>query len=91
MPYISIPEARERLRELAINNEMPELAELAAMMYRRSSGRPRAPSTSDQVTAVMADEIRAFADRFPNMTQHEIATIFNVNPGRVSECLTGRH
>jgi hypothetical protein len=55
--HISIPDARDQLRALAKKRNLPELAELADAMYRRTATR-RASVRSPKVTAEVAEEIR---------------------------------
>ena len=82
----SIPEVRERLRELAEEHGIPELDELANEMYRKSPVR-RAANKSDPLTSTLAKEIRKYARANPDLHQRTIAEKFNVNPGRVSEAM----
>ena len=84
----SIPEIRVRLLELADELGCPELRELEAEMYRKAPVR-RAPRVSDDCTAEMAEQIRAYANANPRESFHSIASRFNVNPGRVSEAMNG--
>lgn len=84
--HMSIPEARDRLRQLAEIHGIEELAEIADAMYRRSPTR-RAETRSPRVTDEMAEEIRDFAAENPDLHQQDIANHFGVNVGRVSEAL----
>jgi len=84
--HMTIPEVRDRLRELAEELEVDELAELADQLYRRQAEK-RAPRRSPVVTAEMAEEIRQFAEQHPDAHQQDIAEHFGVNHGRVSEAL----
>jgi hypothetical protein len=86
LDLISIPDARRLLTLWAEEYQMPQLAELASRMYRRSAVR-RAPRTSPHVTREMAEEMREYADNHPNDSEQDIAEFFGVNPGRVSEAL----
>lgn len=47
----------------------------------------RRPNTSTPMTPKLADDIRRYADHYPDTTQQEIANWFNVNIGRVNEAL----
>jgi len=85
---IPIPEARKLLNHWAEEFGLPQLAELASRMYRRSAVR-QASRTSPYVDADMAQEIRDYAEDNPGMSEQEIAGHFGVNPGRVSEALHG--
>ncbi len=84
--HMSIPEVRDRLRELAEELSCEELSELADQLYRRQSGH-RAPRRSPVVTEEMAAEIRQYAQENPYAHQQDIAEHFQVNHGRVSEAL----
>jgi hypothetical protein len=86
--HMSIPDARDELRRLAKKHNLPEIAEVADAMYRRSATR-RAGTRSPRVTAEMAEEIRQYAAAHPDAHQQDIANHFNVNVGRVSEALHG--
>jgi hypothetical protein len=84
--YVSIPDARARLRELADVHDIDELREIADAMYRRTATR-RAQVRSPKVTPEMAEEIRQYAATHPDVHQQDIANHFGVNVGRVSEAL----
>ena len=83
---MSIPEVRDRLRELAEELDCDELSELADQLYRKQPEK-RAPRRSPVVTAEMAEEIRQYADHNPDAHQQDIAEHFGVNHGRISEAL----
>lgn len=83
---MSIPEVRERLRELAEEHGIDELYELADQMYRKSA-RKRAPIRSPKLTPEMIKDIREYAAANPDAHQQDIAQKFGVNHGRVSEAL----
>jgi len=82
----SIPEIRERLYEIAEEEGLPELAELADETFRNPPVR-RAARRSPKLTPALAAQIRVYAKSNPNAHQADIASHFNVNPGRVSEAL----
>lgn len=84
-----IPEIADRLRELAPALACPELEELADELRRRPSTRVAGPR-SRKMTPALAAEIRAAVAARPGATQVEIARLFNVNPGRVSEAVNGK-
>jgi hypothetical protein len=67
-----------------------ELAQLADELRRRSPTAPRAPATSTPMTSELADEIREFAEANPGTSHQDIAVVFNVNHGRISEVLSGK-
>jgi len=83
---MSVPEVRDRLRELAEELNCEELNELADQLYRKNA-KKRAPRRSPVVTADMAEEIRDYASANPDAHQQDIAEHFGVNHGRVSEAL----
>lgn len=84
---LSIPEVRDRLRELADEHGIDELHELAGELYRKSPAKKRAPVRSPTLTAEMAEEIRDYATANPDAHQQDIAEHFGVNHGRISEAL----
>jgi hypothetical protein len=92
---MKIPEVAKRMREIGeliqadYQAESAELFELAAELKRRFSG-PRAPANSTKMTPELAEEIREYADANPGMSHQDIAVMFNVNHGRVSEAIKGK-
>ncbi|MEG8219726.1 hypothetical protein OSJ57_03705 [Sphingomonas sp. HH69] len=84
-----IPALRDRLRELADEHGIDELHDIADQMYRRSHTR-RAPTRSPKLTPDMAQKIREYKAENPNAHQQDIAQVFGVNHGRVSEALEGQ-
>ena len=88
MTKLTIPQIRERLFELAIYHNNPELADLARATYRRSY--KRAPSTRSGLDRKLKASIRAFVKENPETAFQDVANIFGVNPGRVSEALHGK-
>lgn len=90
----SIPEIRDRLKELVKQNDdksgvssaWSEVADLADELHRNTAVS-RAKPHSEKMTAELAEEIRAYKKANPEMSQRKIAEKFNVNPGRVSESL----
>lgn len=86
-----IPEIRDRLKEIAAENGIPEIASLADELTRRHPGK-RAPVESTPFTEELAAQIRQYAAAHPKMTQVAIGRVFGVNQGRVSEATRGyRH
>ncbi|MDT0509260.1 hypothetical protein [Novosphingobium sp. MMS21-SN21R] len=83
---LTIPEVRDRLRELADELECEELEDLADQLYRQQPAR-RAPRRSPIVTPELAEEIRQYSASNPAAHQQDIAEHFGVNHGRVSEAL----
>ena len=82
----TIPEIRVRLKEIADEEGLDELFDLADELTRDPPVR-RAKPKSDHVTPEMAQDIRDYAAENPKMQQRVIAEHFNVNPGRVSESM----
>jgi hypothetical protein len=82
----SIPEIRARLRELAKEHGIDELKDLADELHR-STAVKRAPVKSQKLTPALAAKIRQFAKQNPDLHQRDIASHFDINPGRVSEAL----
>lgn len=86
---MTIPQIRERLFELAAVHQMPELAELATQTKRRVNGA-RARRKAAPMDDALRDAIRAFVVARPGMSHMEVAVVFDVNTGRVSEALYGK-
>lgn len=93
---MKIPEVAKRIREISeqisgsFPDEATELAQLADELRRRSPTLPRAPATSTPMTPELAEEIREFSEANPRTSHQDIAVIFNVNHGRVSEVISGK-
>jgi hypothetical protein len=93
---MKIPEVADRMREISqeIREDFPseaqELLLLADELRRRSPALPRAPATSTPMTPELADEIREFAEANPGTSHQDIAVVFNVNHGRISEVIAGK-
>lgn len=83
-----IPEIADRLREVAAEQDLPELAGLADELRRRPS--QRAPARSRPMTYALQNEIRDLRAANPRMPQADIARLCGVNQGRVSEVLKGK-
>jgi hypothetical protein len=83
-----IPEIADRLRDLAAERGLPELAGLADELRRRPA--QRGPRSARPMSEQLADEIRAFKREHPGMSQVAISRRFNVNQGRISEALKGK-
>jgi hypothetical protein len=85
---MKIPQVRDRLRELAVEHGIDELEVLADELRRRPPVRVTPPRSSP-MTEELRIAIRAYWIARPNASNQEIATVFGVNPGRVSESLAG--
>ena len=83
---LGIPAVRDRLRQLAEEHGLEELNDLADQMYRKT-GKKRAPRRSPQLTPEQRAAIRKYKDTHSDAHQQDIAEIFGVNHGRVSEAL----
>lgn len=88
-----IPRARELLIEALPHIPGPHkrmVAEALSLMYREPPAKPRARSTKTRMTAPLAKSIRAYVRANPSAHLQDVADLFNVNPGRVSEALHGK-
>ncbi|MFM2005442.1 MAG: hypothetical protein RLZZ09_1097 [Pseudomonadota bacterium] len=94
-----IPQGRRELRAVARALQHGEIdAELAADLIReivddllvREPPVRRAPDRYRRITPVMKAQIRAYATLHPAAHQVDIGNLFGINPGRVSEILTGK-
>lgn len=95
VPHLPIPIIREQLDEVAkelrkagLNDWADRVAFLSAAAVRRSPTK-RAPITSTPMTAGLARLIRSHSAQHPKQSHQDIAALFNVNPGRVSQALQG--
>lgn len=84
-----IPQVRERLYELAVELGCAELSELADELKRRAA-EVSERKVSARMTPELTDAIRDYYYDNPKLTQLEIAAIFGVNQGRVSETIKGK-
>lgn len=85
---MKIPEIRDRLLEKAAEYNDAELLRLANELNRRSPLKRAAPN-SKKITPDLRAAIVAYARAHDDAPQANIARVFNVNPGRVSESLRG--
>jgi len=81
-----IPELRKRLRELAEELNFHELHDIADELHRNPPVS-RARIRSETLTPELAEEIRQYVKKNPDLHQRDVAQRFNVNPGRISEAL----
>ena len=84
-----IPEIRDRLYELAIELNCPELKLLADETRRRPMVRRRARARFPRMTPAQVEEINTFAFANPDMGVELIARHFGTTCGRISEALRG--
>lgn len=88
--------AREMLLLVAdsIKDREPRAAmaieHIVEKLMRRTYTKRKAPVSSDAMTPAMAAAIRQVYEANPEMSAQEIADIFNVNQGRVSEAIAGK-
>lgn len=96
-----IPKAREVLEGLLSGWEglppkkVKEGLQEALSMMTRDYVKPRAPTTSAQMTPLLASNIRATYSAIKRTkgvepSNQELADMFGVNPGRISEALARR-
>jgi hypothetical protein len=90
MPTMTIPQIRERLIQLSVEHDLPELVLLAEETRRRPPVKVKAPATSRPLTHGVVIGIRAYASQHPTASHQQLAEIFHVNNGRVSEALRGK-
>ena len=86
---MTIPEIRTELERLAKEHGIPRLNELAEALHR-SPPVSRAKPTSQPKTPELGKKIRAYKAQHPHLKQREIAQVFNVDGGRVSEALNNK-
>jgi hypothetical protein len=79
-----IPEIRNRLQAIAAETGISELSDLADEMYRRPPIR-RAQTRSPKLTPELAAKIRDYTLQHPDAHFQDIASVFGVNPGRVTD------
>jgi hypothetical protein len=86
---MKIPQVRARLRELGTEHGIEELRDLAEELRRRSPTR-RAAVQSAELTDELAAAVAAYATAYPDHSFASIAGVFKINPGRVSEIISGK-
>jgi hypothetical protein len=59
-------------------------------LMRREYTKRKAPITSEEMTDEKANGIRTLSEANPDMSVQQIAEMFKVNPGRVSEAIAGK-
>lgn len=69
---------------------LDQLVALGYTLYRkRIFNQPTRRRTSARVTPELAQQVRDYSKLYPDKNQGEIGKVFNINAGRVSECLNG--
>lgn len=90
----NIPRAREIITEAAamlpVGNASRALLMVALPMLVRERPVRRAPATKKPMTSDMKRRIITYAKHHPQAQVADIAVLFGVNQGRVSEVLTGK-
>lgn len=84
-----IPKAREIIKDVMAQvgqSQKSQLAEALALMTRKKY-KPRSSIKSQSMSKSLAAQIFAHHVNNPDASAAEIATLFNVNPGRVSEVI----
>lgn len=93
-----IIEARQRL--MALSEELradgkdgyaAEVDQIIGMMYCKSIKRVKSERTSTPMTPALARQILNYMQDSPETSTREAAEHFNVNQGRVTEVLEGKH
>jgi len=87
-----IPEVRADLHRLAIEKDMPILAQYAEDLRRRKCSRTVAPADQAPITRHTCDAVRAYRYRHPVMHLSKIAQHFGIDGSggaRVHEILYG--
>jgi len=96
MTKMTIPEIREamyllvdELRSIGQDDRADRLSVLANETTRRSPIR-RTRIKSRKITPILKAQIKAMAWVWPSMSMQDLGTRFKVNPGRISEVLSGK-
>lgn len=87
----TIPEIQSLIREIC-RQQIKLTAYLSTLndeLSRRKATR-KAPVRSKKVTVVLKLKIKNYAKENPSYSLQKIANKFKVNPGRVSEILSGK-
>ena len=88
-----IPLARSILRDAMqmdnVEDMRDKIASALDFMYRVHT-KERVPNESTPMSRELAAEIREFHKLHPDFSAVRISEFFNVNPGRVSEAISGR-
>lgn len=88
-----IPQARRNIRAILDNGNMTIeqvrsiLLRTEPLLYREKYKRQKAEPTSNTMTPELAEAIMDHLAQEPSASTKEIAEKFNVNQGRISECI----
>ena len=77
---------RDEMQNAHLDYYVEHINYVLSLMVREKY-KQRTSRQSATMTPELADEIRGYAIRHPNLSAQRIANHFNVNPGRVSEAL----
>ena len=77
---------RDEMQNAHLDYYVEHINYVLSLMVREKY-KQRTSRQSATMTPELADEIRGYAVRHPNLSAQRIANHFNVNPGRVSEAL----
>ena len=89
----NIPQARRNIRAILDNGEITIeqvrsiLLRTEPLLYREKYKRHKADPPSTTMTPELAEAIMDYLAQDPSASTKEIAEKFNVNQGRVSECI----
>ena len=84
-----IPDVQAELRVIADAHGIPRIHELVAQLYRRKPLKKAGPLASP-VTRANSKQVRAYVAANPDLPLREVAAVFNLDGGRVSEILRGK-
>lgn len=100
---MKIPEVRNELMNIMhdlddlsthvrinLNSLCDRIVTINTELKRRTSKKRTNEKFSNAITGDLAQCIKEFAQKYPNISQTVIARAFNVNAGRVSEVLHGK-
>lgn len=90
-----IPVARAILKQALeehsdMNYKLRDAIETALELMYRSPPNRHAPRSSKKMTITHRDAIKHYAERNPTASTTKMATLFNVNAGRISEVIAGQ-
>jgi len=78
-------------KQAELLDTLAEYLRYLAEETKRASPNGRAPIASAPMTTKLAGKIKVYARAYPDASHQEIAALFDVNPGRVSEALAGKY